>query len=86
MSISWKKLFPAFALQLINLIRCYETCLNMLEGSILARFLFKSFVSILYYYYSSSICVYLHFAYYVVMWYGGGAVCDVMIDEVKVEF
>ena len=39
----------------------------MLEGSILARFLFKSFVSILYYY-SSSICVYLHFAYYVVMW------------------
>ena len=84
MSRSWKKLFPAFALQLINLIRCYETCLNMLEGSILARFLFKSFVSILYYYYSSSICVYLHFAYYVVMWYGAGAVCDVMIDEVKV--
>ena len=57
----------------------------MLEGSILARFLFKSFVSILYYYYSSSICVYLHFAYYVVMWYGGAVcMCNMMIEEVRV--
>ena len=57
----------------------------MLEGSILARFLYKSFVSILvYYYYSSSICVYLHFAYVVMSWCWCGVVCDVIIDEVKV--